>query len=177
MCCDWKLALEMRSLCKGLHTEIQLLLCVARFAKPQQKRGVKFSRTCFQGQEWQSIISDFQENGVVCIRKLFDENWQKIVDKGIEKSFSNPSKHCDWVVGDNGNGVYFNDYMKWDKIAEFKKFVLQSPAAKIAGLLMQSQVCLTLSFIRPLYTDFLPVTILLRFQMLLDLLLFWPCKV
>jgi len=65
---------------------------------------------------------------------------KKIAHQGIEKSFSDPSKYCDWLVGENGKGVYFNDYMNWRKISEFEKFVLHSPAAKIAGLLMQSDV-------------------------------------
>ena len=91
--------------------------------------------------EYQRLISEYQENGVVCIRNLFDESWQKIAHQGIEKNFSNPSKFCDWLVGDNGKGVYFNDYMNWNKIDEFKEFILHSPAAMMAGLLMQSSVC------------------------------------
>jgi len=29
------------------------------------------------GEKLQQSISEFQENGVVCIRQLFDEHWQK----------------------------------------------------------------------------------------------------
>ena len=94
-----------------------------------------------EGEKLQQSISEFQENGVVCMRHLFDEKWIKVAHQGIEKNFSNPSKYCDWLVGQNGKGVYFNDYMNWRKISEFEKFVLHSPAAKIAGFLMQSEVC------------------------------------
>lgn len=94
----------------------------------------------FQGAKFEQIISDFQTKGVVCIRNVFDKNWQKIAQSGIEKSFSEPSDYCDWLVGEGGKGVYFNDYMKWDKIDDVRRYVMQSPAASLAGRLMQSEV-------------------------------------
>ena len=152
----------MRLFCKGIHTAFcsrTLPSAVGRFAtnqielkaflvstclrKPQLLRGFASEGQGLVGFKLQQAISEFQENGVVCIRKLFNESWQRIAHQGIEKNFNNPSTYCDWLVGENGDGVYFNDYMNWNKIPEIEKFVLGSPAAKVAGLLMQSEVCHT----------------------------------
>ena len=42
--------------------------------------------------------------------------------------------------GDENEGAYFNDYCNWEKIPQFKKYIMESPAAEIAGRLMESQV-------------------------------------
>ena len=150
----------MRVLCKGILTafssrtvvsavrrltaiqnELKVFLGSTCLRKLQQKRGFASEGQDLLDLELRQAISEFQENGVVCIRKLFNESWQRIAHQGIERNFSNPSIYGDWLVGENGDGVYFNDYMNWNKIPEFEKFVLHSPAAKIAGLLMQSEVC------------------------------------
>ena len=88
----------------------------------------------------QNFINEFQQNGVVCIRGAFDSSWRDLVQKGIEKNLEKPSKYCDMLKGEDGDGIYFNDYYNWDKIEEFESFVRKSPAAKLAGLLMQSSV-------------------------------------
>ena len=85
-------------------------------------------------------IKEFKENGVVSIKNIFNPTWVNVAHQGIMKNFKNPSEHCDYLEGEDGEGVYFNDYLNWRKYDEFEKFMFASPAAKIAGLLMQSDV-------------------------------------
>ena len=86
------------------------------------------------------IIDEFQENGVVCLRNVFNKHWQEVADIGIKKCFNNPSEYCDWIIGEDGEGVYFNDYLNWEKVDEIKEYAFNSQAAAIAGQLMKSNV-------------------------------------
>ena len=42
----------------------------------------------------------------------------------------------------DGGGAYFNDYLNWDSISEFKEYIYQSPAKDIVAQLLDSKVLL-----------------------------------
>ncbi|KAJ9575249.1 hypothetical protein L9F63_025801, partial [Diploptera punctata] len=44
-----------------------------------------------------------------------------------------------WGRTGENTGTYFNDYCNWKKIPEFQEFVEHSPAAEIAGNLMECE--------------------------------------
>ncbi len=90
-------------------------------------------------------VGEFQENGVVCLRGVFNKKWRDLAHAGMEKNFANPSEFCDSLPGEDGDEVYFNDYLNWNKIEEIEKYVRESPAAEIAGRLMMSKVRFDLS--------------------------------
>ena len=39
-----------------------------------------------------------------------------------------------------GTGAYFNDYLNWDKIGEFKDYIFNSPAKEVAAQLLDTKV-------------------------------------
>lgn len=88
----------------------------------------------------QSIIEQFQQDGAICLRGVFDERWIRKVANGIEKNKQNPSDFGENLKAEGSSGYYFNDYFNCDKISEFRQYVMESPAAEIAGKLMQSEV-------------------------------------
>ncbi len=92
-------------------------------------------------------VKEFQANGVVCLRNAFSKDWVDLAYRGMEKNLANPSKYCDYLEGESKEEFYFNDYLNWNKIDEIQDYVLKSPAAEIAGLLMQSQVSLSFSYL------------------------------
>uniref|UniRef100_A0A2L2XYK1 Phytanoyl-CoA dioxygenase n=1 Tax=Parasteatoda tepidariorum TaxID=114398 RepID=A0A2L2XYK1_PARTP len=87
----------------------------------------------------QALIEEYEKNGAICLRGVFDENWIEIVRAGIEKNLNDPSCYSEKLKGEKGNGYYFDDYCNWKRIEEFKKFALESPAAAIAGTLTRSE--------------------------------------
>jgi len=61
------------------------------------------------------------------------------VKTGIEKNLENPSQYSEKLALKEGQGHYFNDYCNWQTIDEFRDFAYNSPAAEIAGKMMQSK--------------------------------------
>ena len=85
-------------------------------------------------------IVTFQRDGVVRLRNVFSQEWIQKIITGIEKNKESPSKYSENLRAAGGPGYYFNDYCNWQNIEEFNDFVYNSPAAGIAGRLMQSEV-------------------------------------
>lgn len=87
------------------------------------------------------IEREFQENGVVCLRGVFDKSWLKICEKGIGKNLISPSIYCDWLTddGDKRTGLFFNDYYNYNKIPEYNDYIRESPAAGIAKQIINSK--------------------------------------
>lgn len=86
-----------------------------------------------------NIINEYRKNGAVCLRGIFDQKWIDKVKSGIEKNRLSPSQYGESLKGEGGPGIYFDDYCNWRNIPEFEDYVYNSPAAEIAGRLMESQ--------------------------------------
>ena len=84
------------------------------------------------------ISNEFQNNGVVLLKKIIDQKWIEELRKGIEYNFQNPSEYkCVYEEVDDKE-IFYDDYCNWQRIKEYKNFIFNSNIAKIAGLLMQS---------------------------------------
>ena len=84
-------------------------------------------------------IDEYQENGVVCLRGVFDRKWLDMTVKAIEKTVLSPSRYHD-AIRDENSRLFFNDYYNFDRFTEYLDFVNNSPAAEISGKLMKSSV-------------------------------------
>ena len=84
------------------------------------------------------ISNEFQNNGVVLLKKIIDQKWIEELRKGIEYNFQNPSEYkCVYEEVDDKE-IFYDDYCNWQRIKEYKNFIFNSNIAKIAGSLMQS---------------------------------------
>lgn len=89
----------------------------------------------------EELIEEYQENGAVCVRNAFSKEWVDIVAQGIEKNLESPGPFGEKLASDNNsNAYYFDDLCNWRRFLEFKKYVLESPVAAIAGQFMKSEV-------------------------------------
>jgi len=88
------------------------------------------------------ILNDYQNDGVVCIRNVFNEYWIEKVAEGIEENLKNPSIYSERLANEGESGAYFNDYCNWNSNQQFKQFIYKSPAAQLAAALMQSENCM-----------------------------------
>ncbi len=84
-----------------------------------------------------SDIQDFQNDGVVILRGVFNE-WIDILTKGAEHHIGNPSESALIHKGGNYEGKFLEDFCNWRRIPEYSDFVLNSPLAPIAAGLMES---------------------------------------
>ena len=74
-------------------------------------------------------MSAYDQDGAVCIRGLFDDEWIERMREAIER------------VKNDRTGVpgYFSDTFLWERDSAFRAFVFDSPAAEIARELMRSR--------------------------------------
>lgn len=83
-------------------------------------------------------IEQFAEDGVVVIRGLFAD-WVGPLQRGIDKLMADPSPRERSYQPADGSARFFQDLCNWQRIDEFRDFVMNSPAGVIAAGLMQSR--------------------------------------
>ena len=81
-------------------------------------------------------VKEYQENGAVLLKNILDQKWLNLIEQGMKENLKNPSKFSERLRDSPQEGAYFNDYFNWRQIEGFKKLILNSPAAEIAGKLM-----------------------------------------
>ncbi|XP_066930174.1 uncharacterized protein [Clytia hemisphaerica] len=83
---------------------------------------------------------EFEENGVICLRNVFNQHWLKTVEKGIHQNILSPSLHCDWLTNEkDGKSLFFNDYFNFNNIYEYNSYVRESPVTEIAQEITNSK--------------------------------------
>lgn len=89
----------------------------------------------------QKNIADFDRDGVVCLRNRFEARWIERLAQGFERNLANPGPYATSYTPEGNPGGYLDDLMNWDRIPEYRSFVFESPAARIAGELTRSRHC------------------------------------
>ncbi|MGC6517792.1 MAG: phytanoyl-CoA dioxygenase family protein [Candidatus Puniceispirillaceae bacterium] len=82
-------------------------------------------------------ISDFQADGAVYIKGLFQE-WVPLIEKAIEKNMANPGPYAAENLLKGEKGRFFDDYCNWQSISELQEIMAHSPAPQAAAKLMRS---------------------------------------
>ena len=85
-----------------------------------------------------SIINNYNNNGVIVLRNIITKKWINILKKGLKNNFKNPSKYKCVYEKNNKKELFYDDYCNWRRIEEYKNFIFQSNIANIAKILMQS---------------------------------------
>jgi ectoine hydroxylase-related dioxygenase (phytanoyl-CoA dioxygenase family) len=78
----------------------------------------------------------FERDGAVCVRGAFGRAWLDLLARGVEANLASPGPYAKRYTPDDKPGLFFGDYCNWTRIAEYRAFLLESPAAEIAGALM-----------------------------------------
>ena len=84
-------------------------------------------------------ISAFERDGAIRLGGLFDPAWLEQLAQGVEKNFLDPGPDSCRYTKAGEPGGFYDDYCNWQRIEEYRDFVLDSPAAEIAGRLMRSR--------------------------------------
>jgi ectoine hydroxylase-related dioxygenase (phytanoyl-CoA dioxygenase family) len=85
-----------------------------------------------------SDIAAFRDDGAVLLRGVFT-GWVETLRAGIERNIAAPSQDVRIYTGTGGKGRFFGDYCNWDRIPEYRDFIFNSPAARLAAQLMGSR--------------------------------------
>ena len=84
-------------------------------------------------------VNQFQADGAVCLRQLFDANWLDTLAEGIDKNFASTGPDATYYTPDGQPGGFYDDYCNWSRIDEYEAFVRHSPAGSIVGTLMSAR--------------------------------------
>ena len=83
-------------------------------------------------------VSSYQRDGVVCLHGMFGADWIDRLREATDAAMANPGPHAEDYTPAGGPGRYVGDLELWQRHATFRRFVFESPAAEIAGRIMQS---------------------------------------
>ena len=83
-------------------------------------------------------IESFRLDGAVLLKGYF-RDWVEPVRAGIDRNLAEPGPYQRVYTPAGGSGRFVGDYCNWSRIPEYRQFVLESPAARIAQQLMGSR--------------------------------------
>ncbi len=82
-------------------------------------------------------VEAFQRDGAACLRGAF-RDWVECLAAGVERNMEEPGPYGSENTKAGEPGRFFDDYCNWQRIPEFRDFVLNSNAAQLAAEAMGS---------------------------------------
>ena len=82
------------------------------------------------------MIEAYGRDGIVCLRGAFDAEWIAFMGEAADRAMAEPGRHGEEYA--RSGGRFFGDLDLWQRHEAFRRFVFESPAAEIAGRVMQS---------------------------------------
>ncbi len=86
----------------------------------------------------QEHVDEYQADGVVVLRGLFTD-WIEPLKRGIDANMAEPSWRERTYRPDDGSAPFFQDLCNWQRIPQYRDFVMQSPVGEAAARLMRSK--------------------------------------
>lgn len=83
-------------------------------------------------------IRTYERDGVVCLRGAFGPEWLALLADGVERALAAPGPHAEEYTPADRPGRFFGDLDLWQRHDAFRRFVFESPAARIAATLMRT---------------------------------------
>lgn len=84
-------------------------------------------------------ISTFQNDGIVCLRGLFNADWIFRLREAAEICMQSPGElHAELAEERRDGGRFFHDTFVWRRNETCRDFVFNSPAAQVASQLMRA---------------------------------------
>ena len=84
-------------------------------------------------------IETWHRDGVVLLEAMFDDDWIELLKQGLNQNCKNPTHRARTWDRDSQGRTMFWDSQAWHGIEEYQKFIFSSPAAQLAGKLLQSK--------------------------------------
>ncbi len=83
-------------------------------------------------------VATYHRDGVVLLPDMFDTEWIDLLKHGLEANCDNPTNRSRVWDRDAQGRTMFYDSQAWQRVDEYRQFIFDSPAARIAGQLMHS---------------------------------------
>lgn len=85
-----------------------------------------------------TLVQQYQEDGVICLRDVFSQDWVAKLRAAVDKAMQKPSG-LSMSKNDPEDGIFSTDYGIWRRDPDFRDFVFNSPLGQIAAAFMQSE--------------------------------------
>src|SRR6056300_950833 len=86
----------------------------------------------------QDLRDKYAKEGVIKLTNAFDPKWIEFLRNATEENMNNPGELAEEYADEEKSTRFFGDQYIWTRNDDFKKFVFESEAAKIAADLMGS---------------------------------------
>lgn len=83
-------------------------------------------------------IDAYERDGAICLRGAFSDHWLTIAAEGIAKDIAEPGPLHTMQSQRGEPGFFLTDFCMAQRIAEFRTFVVGSPAGEIAARIMRA---------------------------------------
>ena len=83
-------------------------------------------------------IDAYRDEGACVVRDAFAPAWLARLEAGLSAAIARPGPHAE-LYGLEGRPRFFGDLNAWERVDEIRDFMLRSPAAELAGRLMESR--------------------------------------
>jgi ectoine hydroxylase-related dioxygenase (phytanoyl-CoA dioxygenase family) len=86
----------------------------------------------------ESTVEQFQRDGAVCIRRMFDPQEIDTLRAGIDRNLAALSPRAIVASASNDPGRFVEDFCNWQDNQHYRQFIFNSPLAETAARLMRS---------------------------------------
>ncbi len=91
----------------------------------------------------EAAICAYERDGVVCLRRAFDDRWVGALGAGVDRAMGaglqSGGEQVGGVSSPGAPGSFFSDMFLWKRSAVFRQFAFDSPAADLAREVMRSE--------------------------------------
>jgi ectoine hydroxylase-related dioxygenase (phytanoyl-CoA dioxygenase family) len=84
-------------------------------------------------------VAAYARDGAVVLRQVFGSDWIDLLRAGVARNMAEPGRFAHRYTSPGKPGLFFGDYCNWQRIEEYRRFVMDSPAAGIAARIMGSR--------------------------------------
>ena len=82
-------------------------------------------------------VEAFQRDGTICLRGVIDSEWIEPLRETVEEARESPGEYTDVIVDEPDGRHYHSELRRWPEFETYRRFIFDSPAASIAGTLME----------------------------------------
>ena len=87
----------------------------------------------------QDEVAQYLADGIILLKGLFDNDWIDHLIKSVANDIANPGPMHRQLEDDGDSGSFFYETIMWTYNDDFRRFVFESPAARVVAQLMNSR--------------------------------------
>ena len=84
-------------------------------------------------------LDAYKRDGVVCLRRAFEQDWLNVIEQGIQQAISGASTDVDIVNKPGDKGSFSISSQAWQQVEAFRHFIFDSHLADLAWPLLESK--------------------------------------